>query len=183
MRRIASALALVAVGLAAVGCGDESKNAATTPAATTSAATTSTGTTPAATTPADTTPAKGSSDDASAVRRVLAELGRADTPEEACALLSARITRGLLRRDADACRDKKKFEAALGVELKPTDLKTTKVRVTGDRAEADTEEAAAGGTPPQKQKWRLVKEGGSWKVDSLDQPALQAPPSSPEPTV
>ena len=178
MHRIASALALLVVGLAAAGCGDESKNAATTPAATTSA-----GTTPATTTPADTTPAQGSSDDASAVRQVLAELGRADTPETACALLSARIRRGLLRRDADACRDKKKFEAALGVELKPTDLKTTKVRVTGDKAEADTEAAAVGGGPPQKQKWRLVKEDGSWKVDSLDQPSLQAPPSSSEPAV
>jgi hypothetical protein len=206
MYRRGLALPLVIVGLAMAGCGDEKSvttSAGTTAIASTPADTTSTATTPTRTTstettstpapptttpstqttstPTTSTPAatpKRASDDVSAVRRTLVAWARAATPAKACALLSARVKRGLLRSEPKACRNKKKFEAALGAELKPSTLKTTKVRVTGAKAVADTEEVTEKGVPPQKQRYHLVKEHGSWKVDSIDQSGAGSAPSS-----
>ena len=83
--------------------------------------------------------------------------------------MSARVKRGLLASDADACRSKKSLEAALGVDLESTELKATKIRVTGEKAVADTEAPVAEtNSPPERRRYVLVKEGGSWKVDSID---------------
>ena len=150
MRRIALAISLVAVALAAAGCGSDDKSAGTK-----AAGTVSTG---------------GSSAEVSAVREAVSAFGKSDTAPAACALMSARVRRGLLDHDPAACKSKKKLETLLGVTIEPTTLKAKKVRVVGDEAVAQVEEPV----PETKGKtdtqlYYLVKESGSWRVDSVGQ--------------
>jgi hypothetical protein len=166
MRRVALAVSFLAVGIAAASCGSDGKTAGTKTTRTTTTGTASTGTS------STDTP----SPDISAVRQALSDWGQSDTAQEACALMSARIRRGLLDHDAAACKSKKKLEALLGIELKPTELKVKKVRVAGDDAVASVKEPipdTKGQT--QTQLYYLVKESGSWKVDSVGQPGPGAP--------
>jgi hypothetical protein len=163
MHRIALAVALAGISLVAAGCGggDERAGTQSIPRLTTTAGSEASG---------------GSSAETSAVREALAGWAKADTPQKACALMSARVRRGLLDADAGACRSKKKLEKLLGVELKPTDLKVKKVHVEDDQAVAQVEETIPE-TKGQKQTrlYYLVKEDGSWRVDSVDERRPGAP--------
>jgi hypothetical protein len=154
MRKTALAIALL-LGIFAAGCGDDGEKTAQRPvtSATTSASATTTSR-PTASDPAD----------VAAVRKAVAAWGRADTPQELCALMTARLASDLLGPEINECQNRKKLEKALGIELKASRLAATEVTVGNGAAEAHTKGGVADDI------YHLVKENGVWKVDSIERP-------------